>query len=301
MFAIVGSGFGLYGYLPAVVEALGEVVLLPAAYRAKVEARHELHPCLEAIRWVPDARSALDAATGVVIATPPARQLAVATQCLDLPALQMLVLEKPLAPSPHEAQALLARIRGSGKRYRVGYTFLHCDWALRLPPGWAASRQTDVAITWSFMAHHFARGLSNWKRVHAEGGGVLRFFGVHLIALLAHEGYREVRESTLSGAVAGEPERWQAVFRGPGLSPCHVSVDSRNPGSAFRISAGESLVDLADPYAAEPSSGEADRRIGVLKRFLGSLQGADATHDAFCDEVNRLWQRTEDATRLAVA
>lgn len=301
VFAIVGSGFGLYGYLPAVVEALGERVLLPEAYRAKVAARPELHPYLSSIQWVADLQAALGSATAVVIATPPARQLEVATQCLGLPAIHTLVLEKPLACSPQEAQALLAGVRSSGKRYRVGYTFLHCDWAMHLPREWAIGQKRDISIGWTFMAHHFARELSNWKRVHAQGGGALRFFGVHLIALLASQGYREVRESTLHGAVAGEPERWQAVFHGSGLPACHVSVDTRSPDPMFRISAGEVLVDLADPYAAEPASGEADRRVGVLERFLDSLQDADAGHDAFCDEVNRLWQRTEDATRLAAA
>lgn len=297
MFAIVGSGFGLYGYLPAVVEALGEVVLLPAAYRAKVEARHELHPYLDAIRWVPDARSALDVATGVVIATPPARQVEVATLCLQLPEMRTLVLEKPLAPSPREAQALLEALRRSGKRYRLGYTFLHTGWANSHVLG-----KGPVSITWTFMAHHFAQGLSNWKREHAQGGGPLRFFGVHLLALLARHGYREARSSTLQGGAPGEPERWEAVLAGPGLGDCRVLVDSRRDDQAFRIeSGGRALVDLRDPYESEPASGEADRRVAVLERLLRTFEEEDSGHDALYEEVNRLWMRTEDVTRPAAA
>lgn len=295
MFAIVGSGFGLYGYLPALVEAFGEPVLLPEAYRAKFEARPELGAYLASIRWVADTRAALAQATGAVVATPPERQLEVAAQCLALRGLASLVLEKPLAPKPAAAVELLAALRASGKRYLVGYTLLHTRWHERL--AWPASG--EVAITWSFMAHHFARDLHNWKRMHAVGGGVLRFFGVHLLALLARHGYRDVRHSTFGGSNPAEPERWRAVFAGDGLPDCRVDVDSRSATSAFRIEAAGAppLVDLPEPYAAEPVA-QGDRRVGVLKRFLGTLPSA-AGEQAFYDDVNRLWQRTEDATRHA--
>lgn len=295
MFAIVGSGFGLYGYLPAVVEALGEVVLLPEAYRVKVEARHELHPYLDAIRWVPDARAALDAATGVVVATPPARQVEVATRCLQLPGMRTLVLEKPLTPSPPEAHALLEALHGSGKRYRLGYTFLHTGWANSLSLG-----RESVSITWTFMAHHFAQDLSNWKREHAQGGGPLRFFGVHVLALLARHGYREVRSSALRGGAAGEPERWEAQLAGPGLGDCRVLVDSRCGERVFRIeSGGAAPVDMGDPFESEPAGGDADRRVAVLKRLLGTLEENDAAHHALYAAVNDLWTRAEQALRPA--
>jgi hypothetical protein len=293
MFAIVGSGFGLYGYLPAVVEALGEVVLLPEAYRAKVEARHELHPYLDAIRWVPDARAALAAANGVVIATPPVRQVEVAMQCLHLEGVRTLVLEKPLAPGPQEAQALIEALRRSGKRYRLGYTFLHAGWAPSLGLG-----REPVSVTWTFMAHHFAQGLATWKREHAQGGGPLRFFGVHVLALLARHGYREVRSSALRGGTGGEPERWEAELAGPGLGDCRVLVDSRCGERGFRIEAGGAvLVDAREPFESEPASGDADPRVAVLKRLLGTLGESDAAHHALYEAVNGLWLRAEQAMR----
>lgn len=298
MFTVVGSGFGLYGYLPAVVEAFGGPVLLPESYRAKVEARPELLAYRSAIRWTPDAGSALREASEVVIATPPRRQVEVALACLALPAVRTLVLEKPVAPSAAEAHALLQALRRSGRRYRLGYSFLHTAWAAGLP--WPrAGHAREVAITWTFMAHHFAHGLQNWKRAHPEGGGPLRFYGVHLVALLALHGYRGVRESVLEGGTAGEPERWRALFRGEGLPDCRVLVDSRSAAAGFRIAAAAPLVDLADPYGAEPAAGEGDRRVAVLKRFLESLREADAGFDRLYSEVDSLWRAAEQVTAQA--
>ena len=120
------------------------------------------------------------------------------------------------------------------------------------------------------MAHHFARDVASWKRSHAEGGGVLRFFGVHLLALLARHGYRAVERSTVAGQDAGEPEQWHAVFFGPGVPDCHVEIDSRSSTSCFSIAvtsaaSGEMpLVDLRDPFELEGAvaTPQADRRIG---------------------------------------
>jgi len=292
VFTVVGSGFGLYGYLPALVETFGEPVLLPEAYRAKVDARPELERYREAIRWVPDADAALAQATGVVVATPPHRQVAEVKRCLSLAAIDSMVLEKPLAPTPAEAHALLEALRHSGRRYRLGYTFLQTRWAESLAwPQRDGGR--EVAITWTFMAHHFAHGLHNWKRIHAEGGGALRFFGVHLLALLARAGYRDVKESVLEGAVPAEPERWRAVFTAPRLPDCRVLVDARCEEARFRIEAGTPLVDLSYPYSDEPAAREADRRIGVLQRFLRSLDAPQAEFDRFYAEVDALWRAVE--------
>jgi predicted dehydrogenase len=301
MFTIVGSGFGLYGYLPALVEGLGERVVLPLAYREKVEARAELQPCLGAIDWVADAAMALTAASAVAVAAPPRRQEEAVAKGLLHPRLDTFVLEKPLATTPDAAIALLEALERSRKRVRVGYTLLHTTWgsSLRLP----RDADAQLAITWTFMAYHFAHALPGWKREHAQGGGVLRFFGVHLIALLAREGYREVRRSALAGEDAAQPERWEAVFAGPGRPDCRVSVDSRSREDRFaiRVLGGaqpRALVALAEPFEQEEALGApgADRRVGVLARLLGTLRDVDEPYHGLYRETNLLWRKVEDAT-----
>jgi len=59
MFTVFGSGFGLYGYLPALIDTFGEPVALPESYRATVQARPELARCLPSIRWAADRDAAL--------------------------------------------------------------------------------------------------------------------------------------------------------------------------------------------------------------------------------------------------
>lgn len=294
MYTIVGSGFGLYGYLPALVEGLGEEVVLPRAYEAKVRARPELERAMAGVRWVADAEAALGEATAIVIATPPARQLEVAVRCAALPRIERMVLEKPVAVTPVLAHALLEQLRAAGKRVRVGYTLLDTEWhrELRWPRAGG-----EVALTWTFMAHHFATDLASWKRKHDQGGGALRFFGVHVIALLAHHGYEAVLSSSLEGGASGEPERWNGVFAGPGRPDCRVRVDSRSEAKRFEIAVagGISVVALQEPFERERAEAGVDPRVGVLLRLLRSFESQDRPWDNLYARTNDLWRRVEEA------
>jgi len=294
VFTVVGGGFGLYGYVPALIEATGPVVL-PREYEATLVRRTELRPYLDRVRWTRDKAAALAQADGVVVAVPPQHQPEIVKRCLEHPAIVRLVLEKPLAASPAAADELLGEVERSGRRYRVGYTFLHADWARELR--WPPATMGEVRLDWTFMAHHFAQSLDNWKRHHSMGGGPLRFFGVHVIALLARHGYDAVTSSALAGE-GDEPHAWGARFAGPGLPECVVRVDSRAPANAFVIATGAGavpLVRLEEPFELAPGAADAgdDRRVRVLRSLLATFDAPDDEYRALYARAHALWGAAE--------
>lgn len=298
MFTVVGAGFGIYGYLPALVERFGDPVLLPTEYQPVVMARPELEPYRGHIRWVADIEAALAQASGAVIAVRPASQPEVVARCCDAPHITRIVLEKPVAVNPQRAGAVLDRLARSGKRHRIGYTLLDTEWSRTLEwPG------EGLRIEWSFMAHHFAHEVRTWKRSQSTGGGVLLFFGVHLLALLSRHGYTEALESRLHGADPDEPREWHARFAGRGLPECAVHVNSHSDAAAFRILAGSApLVDLADPFAVRGNAADSpagDRRIPILAHLLGTFEQDDREFVALYRRTNALWQAVEEASRVA--
>lgn len=301
IFTVAGGGFGLYGYVPALLAWSGDPVVLPDVYRSKMERRAELRPSMSRIRWVESREAAYAAASGLVIATPPNVQSDIVRQVLARYDVQALVLEKPVATTPDSAAATLRTIAEAGKRTRVGYTLLFTHWCTAL--AWPVAGQcAGVSIEWTFLAHHFAHGLDVWKRRVDDGGGVLRFYGVHLIALLASRGYDTVLASTTSGTKVTEPERWQAQFAGSGLPPCAVTVDSRAQRTRFRIvpeplDAHRALVDLPSPVVESGAPGPAgDPRVPALTALLRSLDDDDAKWALLYQRINDLWGRVEAAT-----
>jgi predicted dehydrogenase len=295
--AIFGSGFGLYGYLPALV-GLGCAVVLPERYRAVLESRSELADFARIVEWVADEGAALDRAEALVLARRPADQAGMMADILRRPHLQRLLLEKPLAPDPEGAERLQALLLASGKLFRTGYILGFTDWGKLLI---AQSRdpqvRSDLAIHWSFRAHHYATGRHNWKRAHAEGGGALRFYGIQLIALAAEMGFDTALRSTTKAARPGEVESWSASLADKAGRRCELSVDSNTEPNRFAItsSAMGDTKQLDDPFATTIAEG-ADRRVPLLSsmcaEMLGSTQPALPHHL----KTVALWQAIEAIT-----
>lgn len=304
--AILGSGFGLYGYLPALVKGCGQQVVLSERHREPFRARPELARFAAEVQWERDEASALGCADGVVLALQPNQQSQWIPRCLERPHLKHLLVEKPLATSPEAAAALLEDLERSGKVFRIGYTFRFTDWGQRIRAALKQARGSGrLLIQWSFQAHHFHHDLDNWKRFTVSGGGAIRFYGIQLIALLAELGYRDVISSHSFGSSVDVVEKWTALFNGPGLPECEIAVDTRSASEKFRVellsgSATEPsmiFADLEDPFesSAEPLEG-LDWRVTVLSRLCRSLWEETIGEGVWYKETIELWQSIEERT-----
>lgn len=286
--AILGSGFGLYGYLPAAIEAGAQKVLLPERYQDTFSARAELAEYRGHVTWVANERAALEGAETAVLALRPDMQVTWASACLALPHIKHMLLEKPLVSTPGEALLLFEKLVGSGKNFRIGYIFRFSSWAQKLlqNPG-------DIShIEWTFLAHHFRHPSATWKQQPALGGGALRFYGIQLIALLAELGYREVIASDLSADAA----RWTATFGGKGLADCSILLDSKSPANVFRIAGAKGVsIDQDDPFddAGNIAVDRQDRRVCSLTRLCHSLWEGQADMYAWYREALNLWNQAE--------
>jgi hypothetical protein len=118
IFTVAGAGFGLYGYVPALIARGIETVVLPEAYRTEMERRPELRQYVSRIRWVANRATACAAASGLVIATPPTIQQDIVRQVLAQYDVRTFVLEKPVAKTPDAAAATLRAIAAAGSNLR---------------------------------------------------------------------------------------------------------------------------------------------------------------------------------------
>lgn len=310
MIAVFGSGFGLYGYLPALVKGCGQRVILTERHRHAFNERPELRRFADAIEWKRDEAQALDFADGVVLALPPRQQVHWAAQCLGYRKVQRLLLEKPLAPSPAVAAGLLDDLGRSGIRVRIGYTFRYTDWGERLRAALKRSASTGrLRFEWSFLAHHFRHDLDGWKRFTHAGGGAIRFYGIQLIALLAELGYRVVNLSDSSGVSPDVIVKWTASFGGRGLPECECAIDTRNPVEKFSVALGCGptsepdvvLGNLTDPFELPGTVfPELDRRVPVLTRLCRSLWEEDVDHREWYKATIELWRQIEETNHFQV-
>ena len=310
MVAIFGSGFGLYGYLPAIVQGCRRRVVLPRRYQAEFGKRLELAYLSPSIVWVDDERDAIKLASTVVLAQRPADNAARLIHCLESPTIQRLLVEKPLGRCPLEAAALLKLLRRRTEHFRIGYTFRYTDWGRRiLSTVTRASSESILQIEWYFMAYHFRHNVETWKRSATQGGGAIRFYGIHLIALMAEAGYREITDSWVDGRGADLPTIWVARLRGPNLPECMVHVDSNSERECFMAklqpslaaSSGATLskwsITLNDPFGqtalAPVVEAGLDRRHPVLTSLCQDLFSRAPVALNWYESAIQLWSQAE--------
>jgi predicted dehydrogenase len=306
--AILGSGFGLYGYLPAIIEAGTDRIVLPKRYRAKFSTRPELSRFADAIEWVLDENAALARADCVILALSPDLQPQWISHCGKLANVERLVLEKPLAPTPDAAASLFDDLIDAAKIFRIGYVFRLTPWGqtmLGARPG--GSAVGELRIAWRFLAHHYRYPSTTWKRYQSSGGGALRFYGIQVLALLAELGYSNVLSSETSGPDADEIVRWSASFSGARLQDCHVTVDSKAVSNAFvieRTGPGAAvLVDQSDPFEAVPApppAGTLDKRVPLLVQLCRSLWDQQSDSYGWYRSALDLWSDVENMSRFEV-
>ena len=299
-YAILGSGFGLYGYLPAAAGLTVLPVVTLDRYRPVFERRGDIAAYLHRVEFVEDVDACAAAADTLIVAQRPADQEALIPRLLARPsALRSLVLEKPLAPAPGHASILLQRLYGSQLSLRIGFTFAQTPWAARIAELLARGVVLDLDLQWRFRAHHFQHQLHNWKRDTACGGGALRYFGIQFFGLLASLGSWSADACERRENPIGEDAAVTAWFKSDDGHGAKVSCDSDFPGDArFTIdvrerSSGTLLLnmDLTDPFAESPD-GE-DRRIGLLRGILSSLDLDDSSYWRAYRQSIELWRQCE--------
>jgi len=298
---ILGSGFGLYGYLPAIAADKDCSVVLLEKYKYKFDARPELTGFSGNIRWV-NENDFYDQIDGLIICLSPQDQFSSLTHALTHPNIRFFILEKPLAVDPKRSHKLLTAMIESGRNFRIGYNFQYTAWGAGLLEAFKNTVPLKIKIDWSFLAHHYATNIENWKRYNDTGGGAIRFYGIHLIALLARAESCKIISSSSVGYKDEEIYRWTAKFEVNSIHSAEIDLDSTVEKSRFSITIedGENGVvtktQLNDPFDEYVSTcRDQDRRVGVIKPVLQSLNEED--RQPYWNEIykrtNKLWEEIE--------
>ncbi len=306
MLGILGGGFGLYGYLPAAVTLLQEPVLLLNKYKPIIDSRQELLSFKDQIIWLESEEELLQTADSLVISRRPIDQEALASKCLVQTNLKRIMFEKPLASTPEKAQKILDQVAKSDKYCSVGFTFRFTNWALQLKEeilNGEFIEHESINLSWHFMADHFNRNVGSWKMDHAQGGGAIKFYAIHVIALLAELGYENVVSSGVSTSNMKHYFcNWTACFKGQGLPTFFVSLDSKSNASFFKINLNNNKktlfegVDPLDSVFNDLTFVEQDRRCIYTTQALQELLELSKPYPIRIEDCTKLWQLVETQT-----
>ncbi len=298
----------MYCYLPAAATLLKEPVFLLNKYKLIIDSRQELFSLKDQIIWLESEEELIQTADSLVISRRPIDQEALVSKCLAQTNLKRIMFEKPLATSPHKAQKILDQVVNSDKYCSVGFTFRFTNWAMQLKEkllNGEFSEHESINLSWHFMADHFNRNIESWKMDHTQGGGAIRFYGIHVIALLAELGYKNVASSSVSTSKSNSKlnyYRWSASFTGSQLPTFFFNLDSKSNSSCFKVKLRNDEQALFeglgpfDPVLNNLTVIEQDTRCFYLTCALQELIELSKPYPTGIEDCIKLWQLVEAQT-----
>ena len=233
----------------------------------------------------------------MVIALPPQFQAQMLSDIAEFDNIKKIILEKPVAPTAKTAINLFDRNYLESKQVRVAYLFIQLDWYVLLKRALSQSF-SDIRITWKFAANHITNNKETWKRYHSQGGGPLRFYGIHLIAVLASLGYKFVSNSILSGQFEDQPTSWHSQFRGEQVPECEITIATNSPAEEFSIMAIDRTGRQCDVYSAHSPFSHGledgqDNRVPILMELITSFKNQNTQYYDLYKNTLGLWQEVE--------
>ncbi len=304
-FGIIGGGFGLYGWLPAVVEARGSEIVTLERYRDTLRRRSELSAFEGRASFVPSFESLLSKCDCLIVARRPQDQMAAVQRALTLGWRGVLLLEKPLAPDPPSAAQLLAECQASNVRIMVGFSLMQTPWSEACGGLLASGAADALNLKWNFLAHHYRNDLETWKRKVSQGGGALRFFAIHLLGWLAPLASWKVTSAT-KAELADEDTAvtFSLIANGRIVNVLCDSASAGPPTFSVQALLGDRQVrswNLADPFAGAPlpKDGAQDRRVPMLVPIIEQIMQDKAQPAHSYLKHIELWAQVEAARNIA--
>ena len=176
-FLIIGSGFGIYGYLPAIYKN-SKKIFLNVKYKKKIEKRIELIRYINRVIWYFDIKDINKKIDYVIIAQNPEKQFLITKKILRFLKPKHLFLEKPISHTPNKSLNFVKFLEKKKIKFSVGYLFTYLNWYKYIREN--LSHNQKFEITWRIK---FNKKNNLWKSNHKDGGGLLRFYSIHFFKL----------------------------------------------------------------------------------------------------------------------
>lgn len=284
MIGILGGNFALYGWLPAVATHYpNEKILIALRHKEKFDLRPELQQFVSRIEWVETPRDIIFKEPKVLILVIPPKCVEYYLESiLHSKNIKTLIVEKPICETPEKSKQFIDKIEAKGINVFCPYIFIFNNWFWNLDQ-LLKEYNNVVTIDWFFKADHFKNNKDNWKRDHNQGGGPLRFYGIHLIACLEFLNYTCSKQSLDDACYMG-------VFTKENSSDIIIRINTRSDKTYFKIN---DLIDSQSPFDNSNKDMQ-DYRVFNLKAFLNYIKLYPKNFKKHTKKIIDLWKQVEE-------
>lgn len=295
---ILGSGFGAYGHLPAIIRYNKyERICCLEDFKKFIISRKELREFADRLTAYPSVEEVLISTDHLFYARRPSDQEDFILSGLSDKNFCHIFFEKPLATNPHASKSCLNSLRNKDQYFSINYLIAMLPW-------WDFNSQSSYfSISWHFMAHHFKpNSRYTWKQDHMAGGGAIRFYGIHLIALASRFHFNHVIHSFSNK----DYTYWSCILSNSKGQRLLIDINTRDEEELFLFKQEESIAMRSSSPFSDDKSVE-DKRTGIMNsqdvraRFIFDYIGRVMQCEYYPldhEDILMLWSEVEARTQL---
>ena len=297
---LVGNGFALDVYLPALIKSGINKIFINKDYNSENYENPILHKYSEYILSINNQEQEEKIFDYTIIAVSPEKQYNLLLKNRYLKNTNILILEKPIAPSAIQAYEIYKRLDKFSIKYLINYSFRYSFWYKSLLSNInKLPKNIELVFNWQFRARHFIHKRISWKKFHSQGGGAIRLYGIHLIALMSDLGYEEIEDTEVSFESVDELSYFSCFLKANKKLPrCKLLINSNSSENSFccfyiKNNQKFNLLELDSPFPYIHCKSLEDPRIETTKSLL-----KDRNFNYNNLAVIELWRKIEDKILL---
>ncbi len=267
-YLILGSGFGLYGYLPAVLSKKNNTVYLEKKYKKIINSRKELTIYKNKIIWIQNYLSNLEIIDYLIIAKRPSDQVKIIKKIINKKnILKKIFLEKPIAKNPLAAKNLLNILKKKKINVSFGFIFQYTNWYKKIKNFIKENKKkNEIEIIWNFNAFFLKKKIKSWKNDISQGGGIINFYGIHFIKLINELGFNKIINSTQI-----KKNYWFSSYKkNKQIFKLKINISAKK--NLFKIKlksySKNTSINLPNPFGKNNNFTKKDNRVVFLIKYL---------------------------------
>ena len=264
---LLGKGFALNVYLPALIETNSKKIVLGSTARKLINPE----TINQEIEWINEDDILNNNFAKIIIAEPPEKQYKLICDMSLWKNCNNLVLEKPIAEDHRKAKYLINILNKNRIKYSINYTFRYTTWFEKINKYIHKNiNKEEISVSWKFNGRHIQKTQSTWKTNHLLGGGAIKYYGIHLISILSDIGYIEVIKTNIFNQPKNKLTSWYCEFNSTNKLPkLNLYIDSAsNVNEFYWNKLNENILEINNPLSQESSKYNGDKRIPPTIKFL---------------------------------
>ena len=289
----LGSGFALYGYLKYFSLKKCNLYTLEK-YKTIIKKRSDLNRIYSKIIFKRNDKELLDHCNEVVVARRPIDQEKFINNILKKKInLKKYHFEKPLCSNPKRSLEVLYKLKKNKFNFNIGYLFFYTEFYKKF----IKTCKHNINVNWEFMSYDLEKNKTSWKFNLSKGGGPLRFYGIHFIAILSKKYKNFENITSVITFKKNIPIRWKCKIITSSKKKIEISINTFARKNKFTIFSGnKSLYNSLSPFGNYQKNKKKDYRIKYIDYMISDLR-KNNKYKVYKDSMI-LWKKIEDKTKF---